>query len=120
MFMRVVNLLTFKGLPFRVGRGKGKRRDLLSPNNPKDEWQTGAKRNRAEAKSEAIRDHPNPTGANRSSLFFRHRPPPIIHLSRRKSDEGGPTPQLSINLMYRRRRPGSQQHTRPLSQCDGP
>jgi hypothetical protein len=39
MFMRVVNLLTFKGVFSRVRRGKGKPKDLLSRNNPKAEWQ---------------------------------------------------------------------------------
>ena len=37
--MRVVNLLTFKGVFSRVRRGRGRRGDLLSRNNPKAEWQ---------------------------------------------------------------------------------
>ena len=38
--MRVVNLLTFTWLFSRVRRGRGRRGDLLSRNNPETEWQT--------------------------------------------------------------------------------
>ena len=38
--MRVVNLLTFKGVFSRVRRGRGRRGDLLNRNNPKPEWET--------------------------------------------------------------------------------
>ena len=38
--MRVVNLLTFKWVFSRVRRGRGRRGDLLSRNNPKAEWET--------------------------------------------------------------------------------